>query len=233
MDIKNAKVIVTGGSGGIGYGIASLLHEKGALVVICGRDKEKLDKAAKELGVTGFQADIAHEDDAKRLISFAIEKMGGLNVLVNNAGIGFYAPLIETSTEDFTRVWETNVKGTFMVTREAAKHFKKQDTGNIINISSSSGLRGSANSSAYVASKFAISGLTECWRAELRPHNVRVMQINPSEVITEFFSKLGAKQAENDTKLKPSEIAHVALAMLEMNDVGFITDASVWATNPR
>ena len=84
----------------------------------------------------------------------------------------------------------------------------------------------------YVAGKFALLGLTECWRAELRPHNVRVMQINPSEVATEFAPRAGMATANSERKLRPSVIAHVVRSMLSMNDVGFITDASVWATNP-
>ena len=233
MDIRDAKVVITGGTSGIGKEIGRLLRSKGAGVVICGRDADKLKMTAEELGVTAFRADVSQEQDVKNLFAFALEKMGDVNVLINNAGIGHMAPLTETSTGDFTRIWETNVKGAFMAGREAAKHFVQIKTGNIINISSSSGKRGYAGGSAYVASKFALSGLTECWRAELRPHNVRVMQINPSEVITEFFERLGKHQSGADSKLKPSEIAHVVLSMLEMNDVGFITEASVWATNPK
>jgi 3-oxoacyl-[acyl-carrier protein] reductase len=232
MDISNAKVIVTGGNSGIGYEIAKVLRQNGAQVVICGRDEQKIQKAASELDVVGFKADVSNEQDVKDLCAFAINSLGGLNVLINNAGIGYYAPLTDTSIDNFTRIWETNVKGAFVAGREAAIHFITQKTGNIINISSTAGQRGFANGSAYVASKFALSGLTECWRGELRQHNIRVMQINPSEVTTDFGPKLGFEPTNVDKKLKASEIAHVVLAMLSMNDVGFITDASVWATNP-
>lgn len=231
-DIHNAKVIVTGGNSGIGYEIAKVLAEKGAQVVICGRDEQKIREAASAIGVMGFRADVSIEEDVKALFAFAIGQMGGLDVLINNAGIGYFSSLPETSTEEFTRVWATNVKGAFLAGREAATHFIAQGAGNIINISSTAGQRGFANGSAYVASKFALSGLTECWRAELRKHNVRVMQINPSEVVTAFGPKVGMPADQQEKKLKATEIAHVALSMLSMNDVGFITDASVWATNP-
>lgn len=232
MDIKNAKVLITGGSTGIGYETAKMLKQAGAGVVICGRNEAAINKAVNELGVFGFKADVANEKDIDVLFSFAIEKLGGLNVLVNNAGIGHMAPLTATTTEDFTKIWETNVRGAFFAGRAAASYFIAQDTGNIINISSTAGQKGFANGSAYVASKFALSGLTECWRAELRKNNIRVMQVNPSEVITEFGSKIGFEHSNADHKLKPTEIAHVIVSMLAMNDVGFITDASVWATNP-
>ncbi|SFT47136.1 3-oxoacyl-[acyl-carrier protein] reductase [Lishizhenia tianjinensis] len=232
MDLTTAKVIITGGTSGIGYAMAKDLKAKGAQVLISGRDQIKIDATIKELGVLGFKADMKSEDEIKALINYAKEKMGGFNVLINNAGMGIFSELTETSTEDFKEVWEVNTLGLFIAGREAAKHFKEQQYGNIINISSSSGVKGHAKGSAYCASKFAVSGLTDVWRAELRPFNVRVMQINPSEVVTEFFSKMGMEQKVDDNKLRASEIAHVATSMLAMNDVGFITDAAVWATNP-
>ena len=232
MNIQDAKVLITGGSSGIGYATAKLLKDNGAQVVICGRHDDTIQKAAKELGVSGFKADVKNESDVKGLFEFTLKELGGLNVVINNAGLGYFSPLAETSSEDFKRIWEINVLGAFLVGREAAKHFIKENTGNIINISSSAGKRGFANGSAYVASKFALSGLTECWRAELRPHNVRVMQVNPSEVITDFSAKLGNTPSNTEHKLKPSEIAHVIHSMLTMNDVGFVTETSVWATNP-
>jgi 3-oxoacyl-[acyl-carrier protein] reductase len=105
--------------------------------------------------------------------------------------------------------------------------------GNIINIASTAGQRGFAGGTAYVASKFALSGMTECWRAELRKSNIRVMQVNPSEVQTEFFSRSGrGDRAVSDRKLRLLEIAQTIVSMLELDDRGFITDTTVWATNP-
>ncbi|MBE9583316.1 SDR family oxidoreductase [Mucilaginibacter sp. JRF] len=232
MNINEAKVIVTGATGGIGYETAKALRSLGAEVVICGRDTEKVIKAADELNVYGIVADVSNETEIANLFSFAMQKMGAVSVLINNAGIGRFASLTDTTEEDFQQAWETNVKGLFLAGKEAAKHFIAQKHGNIINIGSTASLRGYANGSAYVASKFAVSGLTECWRAELRPHNIRVMQINPSEVITDFIAKAGMEVQNEERKLKASDVAHVVVTMLGMNDVGFIPDASVWATNP-
>jgi 3-oxoacyl-[acyl-carrier protein] reductase len=118
--------------------------------------------------------------------------------------------------------------------REVCKIFIPQQNGNIINISSTAGLNGFAMGTGYVASKFALKGMTECWRAELRKHNIRVMLINPSEVQTDFFIRAGQEDRPfNPKKLEASEIAHVALAMLQMRDVGFLTEATVFATNPK
>ena len=120
-----------------------------------------------------------------------------------------------------------------MVARESARYFVKENTGNIVNIASTAGQRGYANGTSYVATKFAVSGMTECWRAELRKNNVRVMQVNPSEVQTEFFNTAGNPRPQNATKLEGSHIAHAICSMLEMEDRGFITEATVWATNPK
>lgn len=228
MDLKNARALVTGGSSGIGLEIAKQLVARGAKVAICGRDEERLRKAAAESGAIGIPADVSQEREAVELVRETIERLGGYDVLVNNAGFGSFASLVDTTVEEMQRVFATNVFGAMVVARESARHFVEAKRGNIVNISSTAGTRGFAGGTAYVASKFALSGMTECWRAELRKSNVRVMQINPSEVQTEFFRG----RPFSERKLRSIEIAHAALAMLEMDDRGFITELSVWATNP-
>lgn len=195
-------------------------------------NEEKILQAAKELGVLGIQADVSSEADVEKLFDFAIKSLGGLNVLVNNAGIGFMGSLIETSAEDFTKIWKTNTKSAFLSGQFAAKHFISQNGGNIINISSMGAVNGFANGLAYVSSKSAMTGLTMCWRAELRKHNIRVMQVNPSEVIPNFLAESGYERTNEDRKLKGIEIAQVILSMLSLNDIGFIPEVNVWATNP-
>lgn len=234
MDLKTAKVLVTGGSSGIGYATAQLLRDRGAAVAICGRKADALDQSASELGALGIIADVSREDDVKRMVARVISDLGGFNVLINNAGFGHWAPLVDTTADDFRRVWETNVLGAMLVARESARHFASQNTGNIVNIASTAGLRGSAGGSTYVSTKFALSGLTECWRAELRKHNIRVMQMNPSEVQTNFFATSGRpERPANPTKLYPEDIASVIISMLELDDRGFVTEATVWGTNPH
>lgn len=233
MKIKDVRAVVTGGTTGIGYEVAKQLRAEGAKVVICGRSKSTVSEISKELDIKGIDADVSNEQDVIRLFNYAKKELGSVNVLVNNAGLGgVFKELVNTSVDDFQQVWEVNVKGLFLAGREAAKIFKTNEYGNIINIGSTAALKGFSKGSSYVASKFAVSGLTECWRAELRPHNVRVMQINPSEVITPFYQKMGWTPQNVEKKLKPTEIAHVIQAMLKMDDLGFIPDASVWATNP-
>lgn len=233
MKLKNARILITGGSTGIGYETAKLLVSKGAKVIICSRNRAQIERAAAEIGAIGLTADVSNEASVAELYEKIMDGFDGLDVLVNNAGIGLIKPLTETTAKEFTQIWETNVRGAFYMGREAARIFTEQNSGNIINIASTAGTKGFAGGSAYCASKFAVSALTECWRAELRKHNVRVMQVNPSEVVTPFGQKLGYEAQNVETKLQPSEIAHTIAAMLELNDVGFITDATVWATNPK
>jgi 3-oxoacyl-[acyl-carrier protein] reductase len=232
MELKGAVALVTGGSEGIGRGIAEALAAEGSLVTITGRREDILRDAAREMDVEYVTGDVGSEADAVRTVAAVIEKHGRLDILVNNAGYGLSRPLIEMELAELEGVYRTNVFGAFLMAREAARQFAKQGSGELINISSTSGLKGGRGSTAYSSSKFALRGMTECWRDELRRHNVRVMLVNPSEVQTGFFSKLGREQALSDKKLRPEEIATAIIGALKVDHRGFIPEFSVFATNP-
>jgi 3-oxoacyl-[acyl-carrier protein] reductase len=232
MNLKNAVALVTGGSAGIGRSIAQTLAAAGARVAITGRHKGRLDEAAKALGVFPIQADVSKEADVERTYREVLAKFGDLDILVNNAGIGVFKNLVDFDLAGFEAVFATNVTGAMLMSREAARYFVKKNRGNIINISSTAGVRGAPNGTAYYASKFALRGMTECWRAELRKHNVRVMLVNPSEVLTNFAATAGLPQKASESKLRGDEIAFAVKAVLEMDDRGFTPELSVFATNP-
>ncbi len=232
MDLKNKVALITGGTAGIGKALAASLAQAGARVAITGRDKARLDAVAKELGVHPIHADVSREADVIRTFQEVVAKFGDLDILVNNAGFGVFKPLADFDTKSFEAVFATNVTGAMMMGREAAKHFIAKKKGNIVNIASTAALKGSPNGTAYYASKFALRGMTECWRAELRKHNVRVFLVNPSEVLTNFAATAGFAQKENATKLRSEDIAYVIKAMLEMEDRGFVPELTVFATNP-
>jgi 3-oxoacyl-[acyl-carrier protein] reductase len=243
MNLENAKVLITGGNSGIGLATAAILKEAGAQVVITGRDLLKLKEVAIKLNVHYIQGDVTDEIDAVSMVVGANEKMGGLNVLINNAGYGYAAPLIEINPTNFEQVWRTNVLGAMLLAKEAAKVFIANSYGCIINIASTAALKGNANLSPYNATKFALRGMTEAWRDELRPHNIRVMLVNPSEVMTSFASNLLNKEGvanekmytenEQSSKLRGEEIAAVIKSLIAMDDRTLITETTVFATNPK
>lgn len=234
MQIKGSTVLITGGSGGIGRAIAETLIGAGARVAITGRDRAKLDATAAAIGAHPIHADVSVEADVLRTMDETLQAFGHLDVLVNNAGFGVFRPLVETDRESFEAVFATNVTGAMLMAREAAKHFITRQRGNIVNIASTSALRGAPLGTTYYATKFALRGMTECWRAELRQHNIRVFLVNPSEVLTDFSTAAGRPQKPaNPTKLLGEDIAHMVKAVLEMHDRGFTTELTVFATNPK
>ncbi|MCC6256130.1 MAG: SDR family oxidoreductase, partial [Ignavibacteriaceae bacterium] len=187
MKIKDSTFLVTGGSAGIGKATAKLLVEKGGKVAITGRDKSKLEKVAKEIGAFPIHADVAVENDVHKTYELFLKQFGKLDCLINNAGIGAaWNEITELDIKAFHRVYDINVFGAALMASEAAKLFKKQKSGNIINICSTAGTKGFANGTVYSSSNSAVRGMTHCWQADLRKYNVRVILVNPSEVTTAF-----------------------------------------------
>jgi 3-oxoacyl-[acyl-carrier protein] reductase len=232
MKLEGTVAIVTGGSEGIGRAIAAALKAEGAEVTITARSQDRLQTAAGEIGVDWIAADVGVEADAVRTVKSVVDKHGRLDILVNNAGIGSGGPLIDMELEELERVYRTNVFGAFLMAREAARQFVSQGSGELINVSSTSGLSGGPGATAYSSSKFALRGMTECWRHELRRHDVRVMLVNPSEVLTDFSSKLGRTQEQSAKKLRPEEIADAVVGALKIDNRGFVPEFAVFATNP-
>ena len=224
---------MTGGSSGIGYSIAKTLIDAGTRVAITGRDEKKLYKAAESLNAVAIRADVANEADVQRTMKEVQQAFGHLDILVNNAGFGVFKKLVDMDRTSFDAVFATNVTGAMLMGREASKHFIQRNSGNIVNICSTASLRGAANGTAYYASKFALRGMTECWRAELRQFNIRVFLVNPSEVLTNFGAAAGFTQKENPTKLRGEDIARMIKGALEMDDRGFTPELTIFATNPK
>jgi 3-oxoacyl-[acyl-carrier protein] reductase len=230
MSLSGAKALVTGGSAGIGKAIARALIQRGARVAITARGEERLRKTAQEIGAHAIVADAADEADCVRSVREAVEALGGLDILVNNAGYGYHALVENLDAESFSKVWAANVLGPAILTREAAKIFRQQKRGDLVNIASTSGTKGYAGGTPYCATKFALRGMTECWQAELRPANVRVICVCPSEVQTEFGGR--HRETLDPKKLISEDIAVGVIAALEMDRRGFIPEFKVFATNP-
>ena len=234
MDLENKNILVTGGSLGIGKETAKVLVEKGANVLITGRSQDRLIESQQYT-------------NAKNIISFDISNIADISVnakncidildnrvdvLINNAGTGFRRDLDNLNIDDFLAVYNTNVFGLSLLTKEIIPLMKERKGGNIINIGSTASLKGYKGGSIYASSKFAVRALTQCWQAELRPFNIKVTQVNPSEVTTAFANKERIERSEIHNKLTSKEIAHAIVSSLEMDDRGFINELNVWATNP-
>ena len=233
MKLEGKNIVVTGGSLGIGKVTAKILVDKGAKVIVTGRDEKRLEEACKYSGAIPLVFDISDLNSIPSKTKEIIDLLGGrVDGLINNAGIGTFQKLEEITVNDFEEVFQTNVFGLSLLTKEFIPLMKESASGTIINIGSSASVKGFANGSVYAASKFAVRALTQCWQAELRPFNIRVCQLNPSEVTTAFYNNEREEREEESNKLSAKEIAHSIISVLEMDDKGFITELNVWATNP-
>ena len=233
MELKNKNILLTGGSSGIGKKTAEMLVEKGAKVLITGRSYDKIEMVKQRLGVQGVSFDISDLKNIAAKTQECVRVLGGrVDVLINNAGIGDFGPVDEINMTSFLEVFNTNVFGLALLTKELVPIMKKQNQGTIINIGSSASVRGFKNGSVYAASKFAVRALSQCWQTELRPHNIRVCQVNPSEVTTAFAQNDRKERTELDQKLSATEIAHTIISIIEMRNKGFVPEVNIWATNP-
>tara|TARA_B100001093_G_scaffold510325_1_gene575981 strand:- start:26 stop:730 length:705 start_codon:yes stop_codon:yes gene_type:complete len=233
MNVKGKHIIVTGGSLGIGKETAINLIEKGAVVLVTGRSQERLDEALTDIECHTVAFDIGDTSNIEQNANKCLALLNGkVDVLINNAGIGERKSIEELSIESFMKVFNVNVFGLALFTKQIVPIMKKNQGGTIINIGSTASLKGYQTGSIYASSKFAVRCLTQCWQAELRPYNIRVCQINPSEVTTAFGSPDRIERDEVHNKLTSKEISHAITSAIEMDDRGFINELNVWATNP-
>ena len=199
LDGKTA--IVTGGTRGIGAAVAALLAEHGAAVVVSGRDAARLQNAVQELeergaSVHGVVADAARREDADRLVAAAKERYGGLDLLVNNAGITRDGLLIRMKDDDWDRVMEVNLRGAFLMTRAAAKLMVRQRSGRIINIASTAGAMGNPGQANYSAAKAGLIGFTKATARELAHWGILVNAVAPGLIETDMAAAIPAEARE-------------------------------------
>ena len=223
------RFLITGGSQGIGAAIVQAAKEAGDEVVFTGRNKELIAQVAQETGAHGLEADVSNGEDNARAVEACQERMGGIDVLINNAGYGYMAPIGEVDMDAMKTMFDTNVFGLVDLTNRVVPLMKTQGQGDIVNIASTSGIKGHPNGTAYSASKWAVRGISQCWQAELRPHDIRVVCVCPSEVQTAWGGKVGRN---NPNKLYASDIADAILSTLAANRRALWPEFAVFATNP-
>jgi NAD(P)-dependent dehydrogenase (short-subunit alcohol dehydrogenase family) len=218
MDLSNKTALVTGGTKGIGRAIAESLIKAGARVVITARHEDEIAEAVSQLNTpgpgtaTGHVCDVRNYNDVKSVFA----KLDSLDILINNAGVGIFAPVESMNIEDFHTVLETNVFGVFYCCHEAIPLMKQRGGGYIINISSLAGANPHAKMAAYNASKFGLNGFSEALMQEVRYDGIKVSYIMPGSVNTEFGGD--EPDDEKSWQLQPQDIAQIVMNLLEFPD---------------
>jgi len=236
-DLKNKNALITGAGKGIGKAIALALAKEGVNVILVARTQEEIDSVAakvrslrvKALAIT---ADVADIKSVNAAVEKALSEFGTIDILINNAGIAAFGKFLELEPTDWERIIQVNLMGTYYVTRAVLPNMIERQTGDIINISSTSGLNGNALTSAYSASKFGVLGLTDSLMQEVRKHNIRVTALTPSTVATDMAKELKLTDGNPDTVMQAEDMAELIIAQLKLNRRVFVKNSSIWSTNP-
>jgi NAD(P)-dependent dehydrogenase (short-subunit alcohol dehydrogenase family) len=235
MIIKDKTAVVTGGTKGIGFAIAEALVQAGAKVMICGRGKKELRYALDDLSALGQAAgeicDVRSEDQVRIMLGEAERRFGGVNILVNNAGMGIFGKTVEEMTADeFRETLETNLFGVFYSCHHVVPLMKRSGGGYIINISSLAGQNAHPRMAAYNASKFGLNGFSEALMQEVRQDNIKVSYICPGSVNTQFGGD--SPTDEKAWQLQPADIAEVVLNLLNMDDRALPSKVEIRPSKP-
>jgi 3-oxoacyl-[acyl-carrier protein] reductase len=237
QSLKGKKALITGGSRGIGRATAIALAKQGVELGLIARSEESFETIRNELstlGATFFTAtaDVGQETEVEQAVSKIENELGSIDILINNAGVGVRGTFLEIPTDEWNRVLNTNVMGIVHVTKAALPAMIKKNKGDVINISSMSGLKGTEGSSAYSASKFAVIGLSESLMQEVRRHNIRVSVLTPSLVDTDFTRDRVSEPRDPNKFMQAEDIAEYIVDLLQLEQRIFIKTSAQWATNP-
>ncbi|MEY4093215.1 MAG: hypothetical protein RLZZ53_414 [Acidobacteriota bacterium] len=227
--MSTRRFLITGGSQGIGAALVAQARKAGHQVVFTGRNEAHIQQIASQTGAHGIRADVASDADNQRVVEECAAKMGGIDVLINNAAFGYNAEIGSLDMSKMRELFATNVFGAVDMTNRVAPQMKERGDGDIVNIASTSGMKGAKGATVYAGSKWAMRGITQCWQADLRPHGVRVICVCPSEVQTNWMGKTGRN---NPNKLYADDIAATIMAGLEMPRRVLWTELAVFANNP-
>jgi len=228
-ELSGKVAIVTGGSKGIGLAIARSLGQMGAKVAICARDKAKLNEAAEELRKEGIDvlaipADVTRPKDIATLVETTDKKLGPIDILINNAGIGRWGAVQQMTEEDYDSILDTNLKSVFLLTKAVAPGMIERNRGQIVNIASLAGKNAILGGSIYCASKWGLLGFTKSAAEDLRAHGIRVSAVCPGSVVTEFSPHTGRDQSK---MLQPEDVAHAVAALVTEDPRSFISEIEI------
>jgi len=220
MKLDGAVVAITGASRGIGRAVAHAAAAKGAKVGLMARSADDLEKVLGSIDTTGATAvaDVADRASVESALESLTAALGPIDVLVNNAGIGKYASVLDTDVEDFERLVRVNYFGAVYATKAVLPGMVARRRGHIVNVSSIVGRIGTPFEAAYSASKFALTGLSEALAVEVEPFNIGVSMVSPGPVATDFFDTRGVPYARSFPKpVSPEKVANAVVAAVERN----------------
>ncbi|HVX88202.1 MAG TPA: SDR family NAD(P)-dependent oxidoreductase [Gemmatimonadales bacterium] len=229
--------LVTGATEGIGRAIAFALGRAGHTVGVCARTPAKLeallrDLAAEGITAAGLPCDVGDPVQVAALVAHVTERLGPVEVLVNNAGIGVLKPFAELSLAEWDGVMATNLRGVYLVTSAVLPGMRARRRGDVINISSLAGKRGFAGGTAYSASKHALMGFSESLNLEVRKDGVRVVAVCPGSVDTKIIHAQTLFERDPDKILKPEDVAAMVLAVLQLPRRATVTEFEIRPADP-
>ena len=233
--LAGKAVLVTGGTRGVGRAIAEALLLEGARVAICGRTGDTSRSAAEDLAratggdAVGLAADVSRPEEVSGLFTALARRWQGLDILINNAGIGVFRTAGELTPEEWQRVIGLNLSGPFYCVREALPLMEKAGGGYIIQIGSLAGKNAFATGAAYNASKFGLNGFSEALMLDVRYRNIRVSEIMPGSVDTDFSPRSGRA----DWKIAPEDVARVVVDLLRMPSRTLVSRVEMRPSQPR
>ncbi|WP_224998547.1 3-ketoacyl-ACP reductase [Cesiribacter sp. SM1] len=235
--LKGKNALVTGAGKGIGRAVAVALAREGVNVGLLARTASQLKEVAAEVEAQGVKAAVVTADVADiKAVNGAVEQvlkeLGSIDILINNAGTASFGKFLELEPEEWERNVKVNLFGVYYMTRAVLPDMIERKQGDIINISSTAGLRGAAVTSAYSASKFGLMGLTESLMQEVRKHNIRVSALTPSTVVTDLAYSQNLIGGDPEKVMHPEDLAELIIAQLKLNRRVFIKEAGMWSTNP-
>ena len=237
-DLKSKKAIITGGGRGLGKATAMAFAKEGIDVAITGRNEIALKATVLELESLGVKAtysvfDVGNYEEVKTGIQSIIKTFGTIDILVNNAGIAAFGSFNDMDVNQWSQIIQTNLMGMYYVTKEVLPYLIDKNEGDIINVASTAGLNGNANTSAYSASKFAVIGMSESLMKEVRKNNIRVCTLTPSTIASDMSVELGiADKDSQDSVLQPEDFAELVVAGLKLPRRAMLKSAGLWSTNP-
>ncbi|MCA1633446.1 MAG: SDR family oxidoreductase [Acidobacteria bacterium] len=237
MDYQGKAAVVTGGTRGIGRAIAEALARAGLNVCVGARVEDEIVETVAALNeydrgnATGVVCDVRDFEQVRALFEHASAELGGVDVLINNAGVGIYKPVEEMSPEEFRVVIETNLNGVFYCCHVAIPEMKRRGGGYIINISSLAGANPHPRLAAYNASKFGLNGFSEALMQEVRHDRIKVSYIMPGSVNTEFGGDMVSE--EKSWQLQPEDVARVVLDLLEHDERSLPSRVEIRPSRPQ